>query len=151
MTSLPLLLLLQRSQKHCAPPARGTPGCAGRAAGAWTPSAARSQRTVPLQGAVPLWESPPAEAVWVPNSDPNLSQMAQASRPFSAKVRHEGRLENTKPQAQSEGQTPTTTLHHWLSRMGRSRWDCTHFAYVGYMTGRQRQSGHLRPRAKPAI
>jgi len=28
----------------------------------------------------------------------------------------------------------TTTLHHWLSLIGRSRCDWTHLAYEGYMT-----------------
>lgn len=28
----------------------------------------------------------------------------------------------------------TTTLFHWLSLSGRSRWLCTHLAYAGYMT-----------------
>ena len=30
--------------------------------------------------------------------------------------------------------THTTILHHWLTLMGRSRWDWTHLAKVGYMT-----------------
>lgn len=30
--------------------------------------------------------------------------------------------------------TLTTTLHHWLSLMGRSLWDWTHLAYAGYIT-----------------
>jgi len=28
----------------------------------------------------------------------------------------------------------TTTLHHWLSLMGKSRCDWTHLAYDGYIT-----------------
>lgn len=35
---------------------------------------------------------------------------------------------------QTKHMSPTTTLHHWLSLTGRSLWDCTHFAYAGYIT-----------------
>lgn len=36
---------------------------------------------------------------------------------------------------------PTTTLHHWLSLIGRSLCDWTHFAYAGYITEATQKHG----------